>query len=152
VMSRKNRSTRLTHGGRGRREVQMKPGMLGQPFVYFGMFVGRIVADDQMQCQGLVGLSVNYLQELEELVVPTGHKWRCLGWHWPITVPVLTSSAANKVVPPSRISPAGRAGCSPAPGFSFFRRRKIRWSSPVGTGTGPPRRAACRRTAGRWRP
>jgi hypothetical protein len=49
----------------------VEPGMPGQPVLYFGMLVRRIVVHDQMQCQGLVGSPVNYLQELEELVVPS---------------------------------------------------------------------------------
>ena len=55
--------------GRGRCEVQVEPWMPGQPVLYFGMLVRRIVVHDQMQCQGFVGPPVNRLQELGELVV-----------------------------------------------------------------------------------
>ena len=56
---------------RSRREVQVEPWVPGQPVLYFGMLVRRIVVHDQMHCQGPVGSSVNCLQELEELVVPS---------------------------------------------------------------------------------
>ncbi len=47
--------------GRGRREVQVEPWMPSQPVLYLGMLVGRIVVDDQMQCQGLVDPPVKCL-------------------------------------------------------------------------------------------
>ncbi len=74
--------------------MQVEPGMPGQPALYFGMLVRRIVVHDQMQCQGFVSPPVNCLQELEELVVAVP------GLALPNHVHAWTSSAANKVVVP----------------------------------------------------
>jgi len=56
-------------GSRGGREVQMEARMLAQPGGHVGMLVGRIVVDDEMDRQGLVGLSIESLQELQKLVM-----------------------------------------------------------------------------------
>jgi len=54
---------------RGRREVQMKPRVLGQPVLDVRMLVGGVVIDDQMDRQVLVRLPVQLPHKAKELIM-----------------------------------------------------------------------------------
>lgn len=56
-------------GGVGRRQMDVKARMQGQPALHPGVFVGGIVVDDQMNIQILRDVSVNMLKEVEILLV-----------------------------------------------------------------------------------
>ena len=84
-------------GRRGRGEVQVKPLVPLQPSIDLGVFVGAVVVQDQMDCSPSGTSRSIVLRNLMNSV------WRCRGRHWPITLPVSTSRAANKVVVPLRL-------------------------------------------------
>ena len=56
-------------GRRGWREVHIEARMLGEPFLYGGMFVRGVVVGDEMQGLVLRRLAVDLLQELQPLGV-----------------------------------------------------------------------------------
>ena len=53
----------------GRREMQVKPRMFGQPASYLRVLVGAVVIDDQVQRQGGRRLPVDLPQKLQKLIV-----------------------------------------------------------------------------------
>ena len=57
-------------GRRGRREVERPAGMPGQPFLYLGMFVGRVVVDDGVDRHSHWHLRLGGVEEADELLVP----------------------------------------------------------------------------------
>src|SRR4030081_2292523 len=68
-----DRSTRqwlVEPGRRGRREVKRPAGMPGQPFLYLGMFVGRVVVDDGVDRHSHRHLRLGGVEEADELLVP----------------------------------------------------------------------------------
>ena len=50
-------------GGRGRGEVQVKAGVLGQPYLDVGMLVGGVVVEDEVKIEFLRRLPVDGPQE-----------------------------------------------------------------------------------------
>jgi len=60
----------------------METGMFAQPVFDVGMFVSRVIVDDQMYCQCFICPSVDCFQKLDRFIVAM-----CLGGHSPITVP-----------------------------------------------------------------
>ena len=54
----------------GRDEVQDKTSVSAQPALHSGMFVGRVVIDDQMQVQLRRCLGIDLFQELQPLLMP----------------------------------------------------------------------------------
>ena len=81
---------------RGRREVNVDPGVRCQPGLAFRVLVGGVVVHDQMQL--LVGVAAGEVAEKDqELLV------RCRGFQQPVTSPVAISSAANSMVVPRRM-------------------------------------------------
>ncbi len=81
-------------GCRGRRKVHVEAGMLGQPRLDGRMLVGGVVVGDQVQVERLGRGPVDGPQEFEPFL---------MAMHWPMTLPVATSSAANSVVVPWRL-------------------------------------------------
>ena len=57
-------------GRRGRREVKRPAGMPGQPFLYLGMFVCRVVVDDGVDRHSHRHLRLGGVEEADELLVP----------------------------------------------------------------------------------
>jgi len=84
--------------GGGWREVHVDTRVLGQPLLHDRMLVRRIVVGDEVQRLVLGRLAVDLAQELQPFSVGV-----CRGWHWPMTWPLSTFSAANNVVVPLRL-------------------------------------------------
>jgi len=74
--------------------VRVKPGVLGQPPLDACVFVGPVVVQDHVHCQSLGYLGIDRAEKFQELGVAGRGRQR------PITVPVSTSSVANRVVVP----------------------------------------------------
>ena len=55
--------------GRGRREMHVKSRVLSHPVFDIGMLVCRIVIDDQIHIQALVGFPMEFLEKLEKFVM-----------------------------------------------------------------------------------
>ena len=59
-------------GGGGRGEMEMEPRMPFEPGSYLGMFVRRIVVDDQVQLLPGRGLAVDLVEEANKFLMPIG--------------------------------------------------------------------------------
>ena len=84
--------------GRCRNEVQLEARMFRQPGLDLFGLVGRIVVDNQVKVEMLGRAAVDCLQEARMISLA-----RCRGRHSPMTSPVFTFSAANRVVVPLRL-------------------------------------------------
>ena len=84
-------------GGRCGREVEVEAGVALEPSLDLGVLVRCVVVDDEMQIEQFGGVAVDGAQEAQEFLMA----WRLM--LSPMTLPVATSSAANKVVVPWRL-------------------------------------------------
>ena len=77
--------------------MEVETGVAGQPGLYVLVPPGGVVVGYDVHGEALGHLPVDLLQEVQQLVVGV------LGQAWPITLPVSTSRAANRVVVPWRL-------------------------------------------------
>src|SRR6185312_11699757 len=69
VIKPKKRSTWLSPGRRGGREMHVETGMLGQPSLDRRVFMGRVVIRDQMQAEAFGGAAVDEPEKLKPFLV-----------------------------------------------------------------------------------
>jgi hypothetical protein len=81
--------------GAGRGEVQMEPRVAQQPSLHGRRLVGGVVVQDQVHLQVVGDGALIRRRKLRN----SWWRWRCTE---PITLPVATSNAANKLVTPAR--------------------------------------------------